>query len=755
MKPVVKPTADPKKYTVGEGRACTLPNRVNDRPVAVACALPGAIILVHGVNDLGVSYPAQEQGLCQGLNERLWRDDMEAAGYRLPAADRDDTLLDDPDAVYYRRDGKGYSPVIPFYWGYREYFREVQTNTPHGQYLDRHGNRLDKSGAQGGGPFANATSNLPDMWGGGFRPYGGLINDAAATPTHPLLGGPDRRYMVLAAMRLAALVQSVRHYDKNETVTLVGHSQGCLLSLLAQAFLDEWGERPADCLILNHPPYSLEQPLVEKTQIGALQQSTRARLKTLQNLVRVVTEKPHSEPPLPALENSQRWGVCGPLWTAGEARRYESDKPASTCRTFAERDNRGKVYLYFCPEDLTVGLDNVIGIGSFGVPDSIRDANDKTAILESLSELKKRPSDSLGDTEARGGLRELFSRSNRQEIVAGDRRFTPPNPVSGTGIGTSTVPALSSLGSRFFQRVFTMRERNGAIFPVGAEPTTYCLRERRETAFRNYVPLAHSKALRHTPDFGETRWITGEALSPPCMPNLRYGEIARSTLVVDPIDAAVAITNDGIDGYRQEMIADPLGGNAAEHGGYYPISDSELLRIEASLNEGKEAANRCRLKSARWAGPGQVEITRTETAEEARLRWQSTKSMENSYHSAIVANPEHSRHVHAFDVAIAQGESVSNPTFRDLLVKLADWRVVTKKDRQGGAQTILWEVQAMPFYADLPERVRALTEANARYYTEGTLPLDAIEKRPPKKTVVDQALDDQPAVPRFANQREI
>ena len=33
MSVTVKPTDDPSKYHVGAGRACTLPNRVNDRPV--------------------------------------------------------------------------------------------------------------------------------------------------------------------------------------------------------------------------------------------------------------------------------------------------------------------------------------------------------------------------------------------------------------------------------------------------------------------------------------------------------------------------------------------------------------------------------------------------------------------------------------------------------------------------------------------------------------------------------------------------
>lgn len=715
MTAIVKPTDDPNTYHVGEGRACTLPNRVNDRPVATARALPGVIVLVHGVNDLGVSYPAQEQGLCQGLNERLSRKDMQPAGYRLPPKERNDKLLDDPDAVYYRRDEKGCSPVIPFYWGYREDKNFVDKDTPHGQYLDRFGNRMDKSGAQGGGPFANATSNLPDMWSGGFKSYGGVFNMASDAP-HPLRDGSDRRYMVLAAMRLAALVLAIRHHHKDETVTLIGHSQGCLLSLLAQAFLDEWSERPADCLILNHPPYSLNEPFLERSQTSALQQSTHARLTTLQKIVRVVTDKPHTEPSLGAMENGQRWGVCGPFWKAGDAFRYESDKPTNARHVFAERDNRGKVYLYFCPEDLTVGFDNVIGIGSFGVPDTI---SDPATVIKKIEE------------------------------KTGTVPRTAPRPEQ------LEVPALPTLGQRFFQRVFTLRERGGERFPVGAAPTAYCLLEHGE-GYRDYVPSTNSTTLRAVPGVGETRRVTGEPLAPPCVPDLTYGEIAPGTIAVDPIDAAVSITNRGIR-FLVETIDDPTG-KYADRPAYSQwssdeLSLGELRRVEESLNANKAVEDRCRVEMGCRLGPGKLRITRTETPNEARLRWQSTGTMENSYHSAIVANPEHSRHVHAFDVAIGQGESVSNPIFRDLLARLADWRVVTKL-RPGTRATLLDQIQTLPFYADLPARVRTLTEANARYYTEGTLPLDVIAKCPPEKTVVDQALDGQPAVRRFANQRE-
>ena len=63
--------------------------------------------------------------------------------------------------------------------------------------------------------------------------------------------------MVLAAKRLAALIAMIRDYDQNDVVSIIAHSQGCLISLLAQAFLMDEGQRPADTLILTHPPYSL------------------------------------------------------------------------------------------------------------------------------------------------------------------------------------------------------------------------------------------------------------------------------------------------------------------------------------------------------------------------------------------------------------------------------------------------------------------------------------------------------------------
>ena len=239
-------------YVVGDDVALLHCERTVCKKVKIRRNLPGNIIVIHGVNDVGVSYKAVEHGLCEGLTQRLGRG-FTPASYRMPVAADKDKLEDDPDAVFFKRTiaKDTNSPVIPFYWGYREVKDKI--DIVNGQFVDRYGNRLDKDLSKEGGPFGNATSSLPDMWRRGIYAPADPMGDAL----RPLKTAPGRMYMVLAAQRLAALISMIRDYDADDTVSIVAHSQGCLLSLLAQAMLMEKGLAPADNLILTHPPYSL------------------------------------------------------------------------------------------------------------------------------------------------------------------------------------------------------------------------------------------------------------------------------------------------------------------------------------------------------------------------------------------------------------------------------------------------------------------------------------------------------------------
>ena len=106
---------------------------------------------------------------------------------------------------------------MPFYWGFREIEDQINKNEWHGQWVDRYGNRLDKNGAKNGGPFANATSTLNDMWGVGFS--GKLLGKKiGGNPTHPLVKARPRPYMLLAAKRLAMLIKMIRNHHAIQTL---------------------------------------------------------------------------------------------------------------------------------------------------------------------------------------------------------------------------------------------------------------------------------------------------------------------------------------------------------------------------------------------------------------------------------------------------------------------------------------------------------------------------------------------------------
>ncbi|MBB5608967.1 hypothetical protein HDE71_004231, partial [Janthinobacterium sp. S3M3] len=235
-------------YVSGSNSALLQCDRSSDAIVRIRPELPGNVIVIHGVNDVGTSFGAVEKGLCQGLAARMYGVTggrqlvFQPASFRLPQVADKAILEPDPDALYFKRtiDETTHSPVIPFYWGFRETGNAGKV--VNGQNTDRYGNRLDKDMSKNGGPFGNATNTLPDMWNKGlFSPL-----DMGGDPVRPLMTAPGRMYMVLAAKRLAALIAMIRDYDSNEAVSIVAHSQGCLISLLAQAFLLDEGKRPAD-----------------------------------------------------------------------------------------------------------------------------------------------------------------------------------------------------------------------------------------------------------------------------------------------------------------------------------------------------------------------------------------------------------------------------------------------------------------------------------------------------------------------------
>lgn len=181
--------------------------------------------------------------------------------------------------------------------------------------------------------------------------------------THPIYENPHRIYQFFAAQRLADLIIQIRSepITAKDVINVVAHSQGTIITMLANMLVKQAGYAPVNCVILNHSPYSLESRVAENIQPG-YQQTDDARQQTFKNFCRLMHTQwkgggKMAESELQALEAS-----C--------TLRKPSDNPLRTDDRYC-RSNDGKVYNYFCPNDGVVSLENVQGFGWRGIPQNI------------------------------------------------------------------------------------------------------------------------------------------------------------------------------------------------------------------------------------------------------------------------------------------------------------------------------------------------------------------------------------------------
>ncbi|WP_291376080.1 MULTISPECIES: DUF3274 domain-containing protein [Achromobacter] len=722
----------------GKTRALVAPN-ATDANVQKQQPKPCIVILIHGVNDLAGVYDTLETGICIGLNERLDHL-LTKRGERSPAAlnparytspKDDDGRAPDPDAVYYRRvatlgkyGGHSRSVVIPFYWGFREEEGRIQKQTTHGEWLDRFGNRLDKAGSKEGGAFANATTTLPDMFGRGFSgKVGGLpANALFGSPDHPLFPTPSRRFMVLAAQRLAMLVKIIRAYrhpdgrsGADDTINVVGHSQGNLITLLANAMLHDDGQRPIDGFVMMSPPYSLEETFFERSEMGKSQQTTPARVKTLSNIIKFIADKAHHTPSLADMADAAKDSCIGGLrWTGRQCETSIDGEKVS----FAERDNRGSVFLYFSPQDQTVGMANVQGIGwqGVGVHASYYWFFDPDASSATTCRVESQASSDQRDY----------------------RRFD--------------VPALASLGARFFQRVFTTRERDGLGEHVG-EPPSYAYKlvghgamGMGESTWEG-TQLGAGRKMVANADFFVEQTVTIQA---PTLPALFLPDfVADGTTLgrkgsrgikpvwtdTDPIDASISITNGGIDAQITRVIALPT---ANLHG---PALRRALEEKAADINDPNRnpylapenngwAADWHRVAHVKPLGGGRYDAVFEESPNEARRRMMDAPAGSNepvSFHSAIPMSAMHSRRAVAYDLAIGQACSIDDEVFYAYLCRVADWRLdwENRDGSWGGSQDTVMsnepDEEVLQCYEAESEANRKLI-ANTTLYRSNEIP---------------------------------
>lgn len=184
--------------------------------------------------------------------------------------------------------------------------------------------------------------------------------------THPVYGNSHRIYIAYAARRLADLIIKIRINDstKSDTINIVAHSQGTIITMLANMWVNAAKMKPADCVILCHSPYSLENRWLENAQPGN-QQTDNARQQTLANFCSMMKSSnkvlcdgstSHNEDYINQLHDNN----C----------LTDKGKIAWSKETY-NRNNFGLVYNYFCPDDQVVSMMPIQGMGWRGIPKNI------------------------------------------------------------------------------------------------------------------------------------------------------------------------------------------------------------------------------------------------------------------------------------------------------------------------------------------------------------------------------------------------
>ena len=718
---------------IAQHTGSTIPNRNSKahRDVPLKHRFPCTTILIHGVNDLGTDFGTVESGLCDGLNDRLARNDLKAGTYTHGRMANDpnkvkvsDLMKNLDDTIYRRQEPEGTkSPLIPFYWGFKasssDVAKEPDKQKVNGQYVDQFGNRLDVHRAKNGGMFANATTNIPDMFNTHFQ--GGLktkfLDWKQGDVTHPLREAPSRHYMVLAAKRLAALVRQIRLIDPDGTVNIIAHSQGTLISLLAQAFLVNGingkscgpADRPADTLILIDSPYSLaESTMDRRLQTGGEQQTIWARVKTLANLTGLVASCKHSTPTpdkLKVINGQNNYGVTGPTWDPHFSTRLTGPQ-GNTSLTFVERDNRGKVYVYFCPEDATVGLRGVNGMGCIGLPDYVNTGP-----------------------------------------------ASPDATLENTGLVSDTLR----------QRIFTRRLRGGQVVQVGRTPERYTLREPGESSHGASGVTAWFKQAQVEKKL--TRNINGEQLVPPFDPDLEKNrlpgtgekaldgdspnEFEAGKQSIDQVEAETAVSASELQQLPSEVMDWPSA--TVEVTTYAVIQHVPAAGdVAQALNQGKvDPDDHCEVAWAVSTIPiqsGKILVARKETPNEAKVRLMNELQPEDSYHSAVMSGPNNHRGATAYDVSIGQARAIDDPTWAALLRAVADWRIPLTDIQDIDNQR----------YSQLDATTRHIVEANCTYYKDGTFPPEDVVPTTPPPPIVSENVKakNQAAMIRYLEHRE-
>jgi len=630
--------------------------------------LPGIVILVHGVNSDGEWYDACEQGLCDGLNTRLARrsDQMKYPG---PASGQlkaikyaqeltgDGFINPELNSNNFFDMGNACSPVIRFRWGYKA----------GGEELQAFGDKiyLNEQNYWGGGPFANGCTSLPDLWNEGLSEKLFLwmqVQHLNPVNERDVYACPPRGYFVLAAYRLAKLVEAIRKAQADVPITIVCHSQGNMIGMAA-AFLGDRmphvtdadgksGTCVADNYVLANPPYSLVKDNLSEdwTQQNLVdphgntgRQTHAARIATLAAFFDIM----RTRKALDALQTTER------IDRRMANRAGGFDAKTDRADYGVEGSTYGRVTLYANPHDQVISAVTVRGIGWLGITD--RKEFNEIEATRAQGVLVQRVF-AQGFPVGEIGKYHYWHHHWRKPKTGSHDFWMPHSKIAEHSMKKGLEASTTRLGT-FFTVVMA---------PVAAVVTAL-LRQR----------------VNALPDADWEVPVDAPALVPPFLPqSMRFGQASAAfDQGYDPPGASRSVSRarESGDGYA--------GVNKAPDG----TTDTALgnNRDEASLRYEQHAMLRLRAKREKlYAADAQVveeddpsKASAKYTAwrtEHIKVSLSETVDAAATDHSTIFTNAMHSERALAYDVAVGVCQIAENEW--QVFMKLADWRHLQKLD---------------------------------------------------------------------------
>ncbi|MEX3979747.1 hypothetical protein AB4Y45_12320 [Paraburkholderia sp. EG287A] len=327
--------------------------------------MPGIIIFVHGVNSEGEWYDAAEEGLCEGLNVRLGRTEdtkLKANAYISidPRTGKAIPRQFDPAE-------NGNSPVIRFYWGYRSDYAELHRWKVPLRNLEGDNNWAPACFKDtgpwfwGGGAFQNGTNNLQQLWSDkGFSRYiyGFDMEHLNTEVDRQLQDAPPRIYYSRATQRLAKLIDKIRAKNPRDTITLMSHSQGTMIAMAATLLCKE---RAPDAVFVMNSPFALDDKITDVMTCGGERPTAEARANTFKAVANRIKQDKHvyTEAAMQQLHVGASQDMN--FWRPDLKLNYG----------VPERDNHGRMYVYFTPHDRVMGATPMQSIGWQGMDDKL------------------------------------------------------------------------------------------------------------------------------------------------------------------------------------------------------------------------------------------------------------------------------------------------------------------------------------------------------------------------------------------------